>query len=235
MKAIERLKQYIDYKELTNSSFEKKNGLSNGYIATQLKRNADLGESVFNKILDNCLDINPVWLLTGNGEMITDKEPPVVMIESPPNHIHLSKTEKLYNEQTIPLYDFKASAGLVSLFKEKENVLDHIRIPNLPKADGAISIVGDSMYPLLKSGDIVIYKTVHNYLENIFWGEMYLLSYSNHGDDIITVKYIQKSEKGEEWVRLVSQNTHHQPKEVKLKFITALALIKASIRINNMY
>lgn len=72
MKAIERLKQYIDYKGFTNSSFEKKNELSNGYIATQLKRNADLGEGVLIKILDNCLDLNPLWLLTGKGSMLKE-------------------------------------------------------------------------------------------------------------------------------------------------------------------
>ncbi|GEM_PF-719381 len=69
-KAISRIKEYIDYKGLNNSLFEKENKLSNGYIATQLKRNADLGESILKKILDNCLDINPEWLLIGKGEML---------------------------------------------------------------------------------------------------------------------------------------------------------------------
>lgn len=70
MKAIERLKQYIEFKGFTNSHFEKKNELSNGYIATQSKRNADLGEGVLIKILNNCLDLNPLWLLTGKGSML---------------------------------------------------------------------------------------------------------------------------------------------------------------------
>lgn len=70
MKAIERVIQYIDYKGINNSNFEKNNFLSNGYIATQQKRNADLGEGVLLKILDNCQDINPEWLLTGKGAML---------------------------------------------------------------------------------------------------------------------------------------------------------------------
>ena len=70
MKAIGRIKQYIDYKGLTNRAFEQNNDLSNGYIATQLKRNADLGEGILTKILENCLDLNPLWLITGKGEML---------------------------------------------------------------------------------------------------------------------------------------------------------------------
>ena len=70
MKAIGRIKQYIDYKGLTNRTFEQNNDLSNGYIATQLKRNADLGEGILTKILENCLDLNPLWLITGKGEML---------------------------------------------------------------------------------------------------------------------------------------------------------------------
>ena len=70
MKAIERIYQYIDSKGIKPISFEKENGLSNGYLGKQLKRNADLGEGVFIKILENCPEINPEWLLTGKGEML---------------------------------------------------------------------------------------------------------------------------------------------------------------------
>ena len=73
MKAINRVIQYIDSKGINNSSFEKKCGLSNGYLGTQLRRNADLGEGVLNKVLDNCLDISPEWLLTGKGKMLKEE------------------------------------------------------------------------------------------------------------------------------------------------------------------
>ena len=112
-------------------------------------------------------------------------------------------------------------------------VLDTIKIPHLPKCDGAISITGDSMYPLLKSGDMVLYKEVP--LDSIFYGEMYLLAYQIDGwEEYITVKYVQKSELGDDYLKLVSQNQHHQPKDVKKAQITAIAIIKASIRINTM-
>ena len=88
------------------------------------------------------------------------------------------------------------------------------------------------MYPLLKSGDIVLYKQLHN-LGDIFWGDMYLLSIDIDGEEYVTVKYIQKSEqKG--YIKLVSQNPHHADKDVALDRVRAIALVKASIRMNSI-
>jgi phage repressor protein C with HTH and peptisase S24 domain len=95
-------------------------------------------------------------------------------------------------------------------------------------------VAGDSMYPLLKNGDIVAYRKVEDIENDIFWGEMYLLSIDVGEEEFVTVKYIQKSEKGVEYIKLVSENKHHQDKDVQLKKIRALALIKATIRLNTM-
>ena len=92
---------------------------------------------------------------------------------------------------------------------------------------------GDSMYPLLKSGDIVLYKEIPNGVQSILWGEMYLLSFTLDGEDYITIKYIQKGD-DERTVRLVSHNPHHSPKDIPADSIRALALVKASVRFNTM-
>ena len=92
---------------------------------------------------------------------------------------------------------------------------------------------GDSMYPLLKSGDIVLYKEINNASGCLLWGEMYLLSFTLDGEDYITIKYVQKSEV-EGFVRLVSHNPHHAPQEIPRDSIRAVALVKASVRFNTM-
>jgi len=151
--------------------------------------------------------------------------------------VYKLRTDRIINgDQKIPLYDIEAVAGLVPLFQDTttKNPIDHISIPQLPKCDGAVKITGDSMYPLLKSGDIIMYKQVTDIANDIFWGEMYLLSVATEDEEYITVKYIQKSDKGEDWVKLVSQNQHHQERHIQRSRITALALVKASIRINSM-
>ncbi len=74
MKAVERLFKYLKYKGIPHTRFEKEIGLSNGYLNTQLKRGADLGEGVILKVIENSLDLNMEWLLTGKGEMVKSRE-----------------------------------------------------------------------------------------------------------------------------------------------------------------
>lgn len=52
MKAINRIFEYISAKGLKPTRLEKEIGLSNGYLRTQERRDADLGEGVLLKILD---------------------------------------------------------------------------------------------------------------------------------------------------------------------------------------
>ena len=237
MKAINRVIQYIDNKGINNSSFEKKCGLSNGYLGTQLKRNADLGEGVLNKVLDNCLDISPEWLLTGRGEMLKPEH------ENQSQEVTIIKGNRktrdaIIDLQEIPLYDLDATAGLSAFFRgDKEaNVIDTIRIPNAPRCDGAFGVVGDSMVPLLRSGDTILYKEVLLNIDYIMFGEMYVLSYDlGDWEEVLAVKYVHKSKKGKNYIKLVSENPNHADKDIPFNSVKALALVKVTIRFNTSY
>lgn len=146
------------------------------------------------------------------------------------------RTDRDIQRQLIPIYNLEATAGLVELFRGSEEleVLDTMSIPNLPRCDGAVYVAGDSMHPLLKNGDIVAYRKVNDLENDIFWGEIYLISIAVDDEEFVTIKYIQKSEKGLEYIKLVSENKHHQDKDVHLNKVRALALIKATVRLNTM-
>lgn len=176
-------------------------------------------------ILVQELNVNPEFLESGREPMF-NAEPDLTA--------YRHRTDNSLPLQSVPLYSIEGTAGLVPLFADRAETkpVNYIHIPNLPKCDGAIYVVGDSMYPLLKSGDIVLYKQVSG-IENIFWGDMYLLSIDIDGEEYVTVKYIQKSE-NEGCVKLVSQNPHHADKEVPVERIRALAFVKASIRMNSI-
>ena len=70
MKVIERIYQYIDFKGVSRADFERKNLISNGYLAKMYRRKADVGEGIMTQILENSPDLSPGWLLTGEGSML---------------------------------------------------------------------------------------------------------------------------------------------------------------------
>ncbi|CAI9429228.1 Bacteriophage CI repressor helix-turn-helix domain-containing protein [Candidatus Ornithobacterium hominis] len=220
---LNEIKSHLNIK--TDSEFAEFLGVKQPTIASWRKRNS----LDYDLIITKCNEIDANWLLTGKGSMLKQELKLIGNQKS---------AEATMDIQDIPLYNLEATAGLVELFRSEKvtSVLDSIRIPGIPKCDGGLSITGDSMYPLLKSGDIVLYKEIPVEQQSIFFGEMYLLGVRvDEWEEMITVKYVQKSEKGEEYVKLVSQNQYHHPKDVLLSNITAMAIIKASIRFNTMF
>lgn len=193
------------------------------------KRQGNPSFDVLQKVISANANIDLEWLLSDKGEMLKTKESSNVLIRE-----FKHKTDDMRRSDRVPLYNIEAVAGIVAIFDDlhKQKPKDYLTIPNLPKCDGAVHVTGDSMYPLLKSGDIIAYKVLND-KSNIFWGEMYLLSIDFNGDSYVTVKYVQKSDK-EGYVKLVSQNQYHQDKEVPFDSIKFAALVKASIRINSM-
>lgn len=82
MKAIQRLFQYFEFKQIKPTRFEKDFGLSNGYLCIQLKRGADIGSTILETIIENCIDLDITWLITGKGQMIVeDNQLPLTMDE----------------------------------------------------------------------------------------------------------------------------------------------------------
>ncbi|NDV45477.1 helix-turn-helix transcriptional regulator [Paludibacter sp. 221] len=225
----ERIIQFIEYKGIPKEEFYLKIGMTSASFRGNAKK-TPLNSNAIENILSEIPDINPEWLLTGKGEMIKG-ENELVKTKITPYKLKTDGAGMVHQE--IPLYELEASAGLTTLFSSDVNQIpvDFISVPNAPKCDGAIFVRGDSMYPILKAGDIVCYKTIHS-IESIYYGEMYLIDINVEGDQYLTFKYVQKSDKGDEYLCLVSQNPHHAPKDIFKSDIRALAIVKLSIRYN---
>jgi len=221
---INRLKTY--FQVVNDSELADILGVKQNTLSTWRSRNTINYDLIFAK----CENVNLNWLIFGIGEMLISNIE--ICEETTSINKYLLNSDISRVQESVPLYNIEAAAGVVAIFDnlKEQKPMAYLQIPNLPKCDGAVHIVGDSMYPLLKSGDIVVYKTVNN-LDNVFWGQMYLLSIVNDGDAFITVKYLQKSDK-EGFVRLVSQNQHYQDKEMPIDAIKFAALVKASISFN---
>ncbi len=224
----DRLLRLIElFADGNKSEFARMIGVTPQAISTWISRNTFDIDIIYSK----CVNVSPEWLLTGEGDIFKPNKYDST-VEIKPIH-HSRSIEKKKETQVVYLYDFEATAGLKTLFDNKRNnIIDTIKIPKLPKCDGAIHIVGDSMYPLLKSGDIILYKEISPFIANIIYGEMYLLSYDIDGEDYVVVKYIRKSEKGDPFITLGSENPNYASRDIDFHRVTAIAIVKASVRIN---
>lgn len=71
---LERLKEYIDYKRISIAAFEKSVGMSNASFGKSLKNGGAIGTDKLENILITYSDINPIWLLTGEGSMLKEEQ-----------------------------------------------------------------------------------------------------------------------------------------------------------------
>lgn len=68
-KAIQRLKEFIDFKGISMNAFDASIGASNGYIGRMIKNNASIGSDVLEKIFCIYPELNLIWLIVGEGDM----------------------------------------------------------------------------------------------------------------------------------------------------------------------
>lgn len=230
---LKRIEQIAINEGIKITSFEKIIGASKGVLSRAIANGTDIQSKWLQSIIENYPQYSGEWLLTGKGNMLKSKAD-----ENYPQEmriLHKPKiSEKRIDQQSIKLYDVAAAANLKTIFDNKDqNILGEISIPDIPRCDGAVYVQGDSMYPILKAGDIIAYKEIYDF-RNVIFGEMYLISFDIEGDDYLTVKYLNRSDRGDDYVKLVSYNPHHDPKDIPLSTINALALVKFSIRKNTM-
>ena len=98
---------YLDFKKITKYEFYQKTGISNGILS----QNNGLSEDNLLRFLSYFKDINPTWLITGEGEMLLGKgnakeetkkeKTPIVYKETKERSLHCAKC--LEKDNTIAL------------------------------------------------------------------------------------------------------------------------------------
>lgn len=216
MNTLQRIKEYIDFKGITNQKFEKEIGFSNGAFATQLKNNKTIGVDKLENILIAYPEINPEWLLTGQGQMLKrDKSVESVI------------TDK---EKGYPLVNATAIGGVgnsVFAFTDRD-VKAYYKIPkfNHKKVDFMIEVEGSSMYPKYNSGDVVA-CTIIKESAFIQWNKTHVVATQEQG---IIIKRIKKGS-AEDSLTMISDNDSYDPFEVPKNEITGMALVVGVIRL----
>ena len=72
MELIDRIKQVIEFKQLSVSGFEKKISASDGVIRRAIRNNSDIYSRFLVEISDKFPDISAEWLLREEGDMLRE-------------------------------------------------------------------------------------------------------------------------------------------------------------------
>ena len=79
MRIIDRFDKYMEFRGINDNQVTVNCDLSVGLIGKARKGRSDLGKKTIEKILNYYQDLNRVWLLTGDGEMLVEDEEKIDM------------------------------------------------------------------------------------------------------------------------------------------------------------
>lgn len=225
---VKRAKLAMGFK--TDAELANYLGISRSTLSNWCARNS----IDFPLLLTKMQDVDYNWLLVGKGKPVRERKIcNTDLVAGEIEMLHNPKTPDAMKDRSVSLYDITAAANLRTLLANKHQyIVGQIQIPSIPVCDGAVYISGDSMYPILKSGDIIGFKEISSF-SNVIYGEMYLVSFNIDGDEYLSVKYVNRSDV-EGCIKLVSYNQHHEPMDLPFASIQAMAIVKFSIRKNMM-
>jgi|UniRef100_UPI0040256F98 bacteriophage CI repressor helix-turn-helix domain len=201
------------------AQFAKHLGVSPQTISAWIARNTFDSELIYAK----CRYIDPSWLLTGQGNMLTSTESIQQNVESKHEAIPIMKGMPS-DIKPIPLVTEHAAAGFgnESFAIEDDDVKDYYVIPKFRfnHVDFMIEVSGLSMYPHFKSGDVIACTILHE-AKYIQWNRCHVIATREQG---ILVKRIMPSE-NEECFKIVSDNKDFPPFDLPKEEITGIALV----------
>lgn len=222
---VDRIKHYIDSKGISVRKFEESVGFSNGAFSRQYKKGKTIGVDKLESILEVYTDINPEWLLSGEGTMLSEVTYPLSMggnmvKEGPAIYGNIENLPV-----PIPLYEDGVDAGF---FAEEPIASSYIIVPGIPKCDGAVKIYSETMSPLIKNGDTVAFRIVNKFPDNVLWGEIHLVAFAWGEERHLSIGYLKKGETPGEII-LSGYEKHIADKLIPMEFIRSVALVRANI------
>lgn len=174
----QRLIEFVKFKRISIREFERNSGLSYNYVNSI---RVSIQPDKLQGIVSHYKELNPAWVMTGEGEMLTIN----------PNNSH-------NNDKRPHVTETKIACGSPNGFNSAitRSDCEMLSLPLVGDYDFSIAATGDSMInrnnprKSIRPGDIIACRIVktRSYIQ---WGEVYALA----TQDGFTVKKIVESEK----------------------------------------
>lgn len=205
----QRLESFLMFKKISKSEFGRVIGVSSAYISSMRK---SIQPDKVESIALNFPELNINWLLTGNGQMLAEKEE------------KYSSTKGI----VLPLINQVAMAG----YNEDNwtSLITQCPLYSIPDIDHSaeflIPVAGDSMSPKYEAGDLLACKMIHEVLF-FQWGKTYVID-SSQG---VMVKRVYEDVNNSENILLVSENSNYPPFAIPRSDVRKLALVVGVVRV----
>jgi transcriptional regulator with XRE-family HTH domain len=196
----DRFRLLLSNLNIGQGKFEEKCGMSNGTI-----NNIKIGISSPNleKIIKTYPEINLRWLISGTGDMFDNS----------------SDTPQKSYTSGVPYFNVDFIAGFDIVLNDQTITPEYrIDFKKYNDADYWVNITGYSMEPLISNGDIIAIKEIHGWRDFLPFGDVYGII----TNEFRTVKKITKSERGNDFLKLIPVNEapEYQPQDIPIKIIT---------------
>ncbi|HIT15491.1 MAG TPA: LexA family transcriptional regulator [Candidatus Avimuribaculum pullicola] len=227
---IGRLRYIIDEMHMTQNEFAQHIGIDSSNLSKYLNGRLPINESLINRIVVN-LGLSKTWLET--GEDLPYAKQQLAM----PSHTTVDgriSNEPEYDDddddyaEGIPVYDIDVTAGMIprDMMFVNENIIGYINLPNMLQDCRIVRVSGDSMSPVIRSGDMLAVRELSD-IQDIFWGQIYVVLL----EDYCMVKYVRRHNDPTK-VILRSENPDYDDMEIDRDKIRELMFVQNIIHID---
>lgn len=219
----ERFDAFIAYKGLSRRKFQEAIDVSNSYIQNISK---GISSKILNSISIQYPELNKEWLLTGMGEMLVNSEREDKTVSITQSSVSES------NRKGALIYDIDATCGADGRGIEftEERVIGSIDAPEINPNSQIIFATGDSMQPLIYSGDRIVIRKIESW-SYFNYGQVYLII----TEEYRFIKRIRRHSSDEEnLIILRSENADFDDIILPRKEIIHLYLVENILAIKNL-
>lgn len=178
-----KLREYFENQGITQKEVAERIGIKPQYLTKIYNDDREIGKNMATKWTTQ-FGLSKVWLLTGEGEMLSSSKTPDAEISEPSvPQMSYSSGQPYYNVDFIGGFD---------LVLDDQTIKPEYNIDFKPFNKSGVmwcNITGHSMEPKISHGDIIAIKEVVNWQEFLNMGETYAIVTTNN---LRTVKVIRK-------------------------------------------
>lgn len=219
MKLRDRILKYIEHKGIDKSNFEKQSGLANGFVD---KSGDNTRRSSLDKISNAFPDLNIDWILTGQGEMLKERN-------------NLNNIINPKESQGVPYFeDIESTGSIMSMHNDyKETPTFFINYEHFNDCTAYMQHVGDSMYPKYCAGEIIAVKRIFNF-DIVLWGEAYLIVTNDNANNLRTVKLVYPHDDESKIILRASNPNFKGDTVINKTDIVSMFIVKGKITRNQL-